>query len=149
MSSLSKLMVAGALAAGLAGAAQAEGAYTKTVTMDFDDAAFAVENAIINEGLVIDLRSHVGEMLARTGADMGAEAELFTAADIFSFCSARVSRAVIEADLTNVQFCPYNIFLYELAANPGEVVIGHRHYPGDSMAPVNEMLNRLVDAAAQ
>lgn len=141
------MTLAAALAMGAA--AHAEDAYTRTVEGSFDDIAFAVEQAIVGEGLVIDLRSHVGNMLNRTGADVGAEKELFTAADIFSFCSAKVSRQVMETDLTNVQFCPYGIFVYESKAEPGKITVGHRIYPGDSMAPVNEMLNRLVDNAAQ
>ena len=43
--------------------------YVRTVEGSFDDISFAVEQAITNEGLVIDLTSHVGDMLARTGGD--------------------------------------------------------------------------------
>lgn len=133
-------------------AVQAEsvkGFYSAVVEGSFDDVAFAVEQAIINEGLVIDLRSHVGEMLSRTKEDVGGKADLFVDANVFSFCSATLSRAAMEADLSNLQFCPYGIFVYETADAPGQVTIGHRLYPGDSMAPVNEMLTRLVDTAAE
>lgn len=132
--------------------AQAEpdnGSYSTVVEGSFDDVAFAVEQAIINEGLVIDLRSHVGDMLNRTKEDVGGEADLFLHADVFSFCSATLSRAAMEADLANLQFCPYGIFVYEAADTPGEVTLGHRLYPGESMAPVNELLTRLVDTAAE
>ena len=43
-------------------------AVTHQVEGEFDDIAFAVENAIVNAGLVVEGRSHVGEMLARTEA---------------------------------------------------------------------------------
>lgn len=109
---------------------------------------FALEQAILNEGLVIDLTSHVGEMLDRTKADVGGTVDLFTAADTYSFCSARVSRQVMEADVINVQFCPYAVFVYETPDQPGKVTVGHRVYPGETMAPVNELLNRIVDSAA-
>ena len=39
-------------------------------------------------GLVIDYTSHVGDMLNRTGADVGSDVRIFDAADIFIFCSA-------------------------------------------------------------
>ena len=82
-------------------------AYTKTVEGgDFDDVAFAVEQAITNEGLVIDSISHVGEMLARTKGDVGGAKDLYLAADTYSFCSAIVSRQAMEADIANIQFCP-------------------------------------------
>ncbi|UXU76563.1 DUF302 domain-containing protein (plasmid) [Paracoccus sp. SMMA_5_TC] len=120
--------------------------YLRTVDGSFDDVVFAVEQAITNEGLVIDLKSHVGDMLARTKEDVGGAKDLFTHADIFSFCSAKVSRQVMEADPANIQHCPYTIFVYEKADEPGKIVVGHRTYPGESMQPVNEMLTRLVDA---
>ena len=124
-------------------------AYVRTVEGSFEDVAFAVEQAITNEGLVIDLTSHVGEMLSRTKEDVGGEKDLFTQADIFSFCSAKVSRQVMEVDPANIQHCPYTIFVYELAAQPGQVVVGHRSYPGETMQPVNEMLTRLVDTGTE
>lgn len=70
---------------GLAGAAHADTAITVPFEGSFDDAAFAVESAIIGKGLVIDYVSHTGEMLNRTGADVGSEVALFEEADIFVF----------------------------------------------------------------
>ncbi len=67
--------------------------------------------AIVGRGLVIDYVSHVGEMLARTGADVGSDVELFAAADVFLFCSAVTSRNVMEADPMNIAYCPYGIFV--------------------------------------
>ncbi|MRX51200.1 DUF302 domain-containing protein [Paracoccus sp. S-4012] len=126
-----------------------EAAYAHTVEGSFDDVAFAVEQAITNEGLVIDFTSHVGDMLARTKADVGGEKDLFTHASVFSFCSAAVSRAAMEVDLSALQFCPYGIFVYEAAEAPGTIVVGHRVHPGEAMAPVNEMLTRIVDTAIE
>lgn len=123
--------------------------YARTVEGSFEDVAFAVEQAITNEGLVIDLTSHVGEMLARTKEDVGGAKDLFTQADIFSFCSAKVSREVMEADPANIQHCPYSIFVYETADEPGKIVVGHRTYPGETMQPVNEMLTKLVDTGTE
>ena len=123
--------------------------YTRVVDATFEDVSFAVEQGITNEGLVIDLTSHVGDMLARTKEDVGGAKDLYAHADIFSFCSATVSRTVMEADATNIQHCPYTIFVYETVDEPGKVVVGHRTYPDETMAPVNEMLTRLVDTAAE
>ena len=86
-----------------------------TVAFDgsFEDAAFAVESAIVGQGLVIDYVSHVGEMLNRTGGDVGSSKSLFKAADVFVFCSAVISREVMEIDPMNIAHCPYGIFVAE------------------------------------
>lgn len=131
-----------------AGTAQAdEGAVppvTVTVEDSFDNVAFAVENAIIGKGLVVDHLSHTGDMLERTKKDVGATRTLYKHADIYSFCSATVSRQAMEANIENVQYCPYAIFLYERPEEPGKIVVGHANYPGASMAPVNKLLDDII-----
>lgn len=89
-----------------AGAALAQEATTYPFDGSFDDATFAVESAIIDRGLVIDYRSHVGEMLNRTGADVGSDARVYDSADVFLFCSAVLSRKVMEVDPLNIAQCP-------------------------------------------
>ncbi len=110
----------------------------------FDDATFAVESAIVGQGLVIDYTSHVGDMLNRTGEDVGSDVKIFDAADIFIFCSAVVSRQVMEADPMNIQHCPYGIFVTE---KEGKVQIGHRDYPDGPMDAVEELLEGIVAEA--
>lgn len=107
----------------------------------FEDAAFGVENAIINKGLVVDYVSHVGDMLSRTGKDLGSDVELFKAASIYLFCSAKLSRQVMEADPSNIANCPYGIFVTERA---GRVEIGYRNLPEASMAPVADLLDSIA-----
>jgi uncharacterized protein (DUF302 family) len=112
----------------------------------FDDAAFAVETAIVGQGLVIDHVSHVGEMLERTRAAVGSDVVLFTQADVFLFCSAVTSRKVMEADPMNIVHCPYGIFV---ADRDGEVVIGHRTYPDGPMQEVQALLASIVADATE
>lgn len=131
------------------GGAAGRAPYTKQVEGAFADVAFAVEQAITNEGLVIDSTHHVGEMLSRTKGDVGGEKDLYTEADTFNFCSAVLSRKVMEADISNIQFCPYSIFVYEAAAEPGRIVVGHPVYPGNAMTEVNALLSKIVDAATE
>ena len=64
---LSALIAAALVTAPAIASAQESDATTYRFDGSFEDATFAVENAIISEGLVIDHVSHVGEMLARTG----------------------------------------------------------------------------------
>ncbi len=118
---------------------------TTQVDMSFDDAAFAVENAIVNQGLVIDYVSNIGEMLERTREDVGSDKVLFKDTKSYLFCSAVVSRAAMEADISNVANCPYSVFVYETDEG---VTIGHRDYADRSMDEVEAMLSSIVEEAA-
>jgi len=128
----------------LAITAAAENATVYPFDGTFDDATFAVESAILDKGLVIDYVSHTGEMLNRTAADVGSDVELFNAADIFVFCSAKLSREVMEADPMNIAFCPYGIFV---ADTDGAVSVGYRNYPEGEMQKVQALLDSIVQDA--
>lgn len=112
----------------------------------FDDATFAVESAIVGRGLVIDHVSHTGDMLNRTGADVGSKKALFDGADIFLFCSAQLSRQVMEINPMNIAHCPYGIFV---ADQDGAVMIGYRTYPEGEMQQVQALLDEIVQEAME
>nr|WP_321443022.1 DUF302 domain-containing protein [uncultured Cohaesibacter sp.] len=112
----------------------------------FDDATFAVESAIVDKGLVIDYVSHTGDMLARTAADVGSDKKLFDGADVFLFCSAVVSRKVMEADPMNIAHCPYSIFVTD---RDGKVSVGYRNMPKGPMQEVQALLDDIVKAALE
>ncbi|MES0863171.1 DUF302 domain-containing protein [Ruegeria sp. SCPT10] len=128
----------------LTGQALAQEVITTPFDGSFDDATFAVESAIVGQGLVIDYVSHVGEMLNRTGADVGSDKQIFAAADIFIFCSAKLSREVMEADPMNIGFCPYGIFVAE---DDNGVTVGYRSYPEGPMQKVQTLLSEIVKEA--
>ncbi|MBR9653226.1 DUF302 domain-containing protein [Thalassovita aquimarina] len=128
----------------IAAPAFAEGVTTYTTDASFEDAAFAVESAIIGRGLVVDYVSHVGAMLERTGTDVGSDVKLFEAADVFIFCSAVTSRNVIEADLLNIAHCPYGVFV---ADKGNEVIVGYRNYPEGAMQEVQSLLDEIAQEA--
>lgn len=142
--SYASMLVCTTLIGGAAGAQTTPTTYE--VEDSFDNVTFAVENAILGAGLIVEHVSHVGEMLERTRVDIGSDRVLFTQADVYSFCSAKISRQVMEADPSNIQFCPYGIFVYELADKPGTVVVGHRSYDG-TMAPVQELMTTIISDA--
>lgn len=134
-----------AAAIGLASAASAQ---QKPFLYDFDgsfdDATFAVENAIVGHGLIVDHVSHTGDMLNRTAADVGSDKKIFEHADVFLFCSAVVSREVMEADPMNISFCPYNVFVIETDAG---VQVGFQDYPDGAMQKVENLLQQIVAEA--
>lgn len=130
----------------MAVSASAQDAVIYDYNGSFDDATFSVEGAIVGQGLVIDYISHAGEMLNRTGADLGATKEIFKAADIFLFCSAVVSRKVMEADPLNIVHCPYSIFVFE---NETGVKVGYRNYPEGPMKEVQALLDGIAREAIE
>ena len=71
---------------------------------------------------------------------------LFKNADIFIFCSAVVSRQVMEADPMNLVHCPYGIFVAE---TDDGVMIGHRDYPEGPMDAVETLLKGIVVEAVE
>lgn len=145
---MKQLILATIGAVALAGSTMADSFYTLEVAAEFEDVALDVEDAITNRGLVIDSVSHVGSMLARTGADLGAETELFADARIYSFCSATLSRETMEADLRNLQYCPYNVYVYQSAEEGAPVIVGYRESNAPAMRNVNGLLQQIVAAAA-
>ncbi|MHC0054159.1 DUF302 domain-containing protein [Actibacterium sp. D379-3] len=132
----------------IAAPALAEDAVTYTTSDSFDDVVFALENAVTGQGLVIDSVSHTGDMLERTKADVGSDVTIFTKADIFSFCSAALSRKVMEADFMNVRFCPYDVFVYVRPDMPDETVVGYRTFPEGPMQEVQALLDTIAREAA-
>ncbi len=107
-------------------AALADEAVTYTKKGSYDDVRFDLTNAIVERGLKIDYNGKIADMLARTGADVGSTKPVYKAAEFFSFCSAKLSRAMMEADPANLAACPYVVFLYEAVDKPGEIVVGYR-----------------------
>lgn len=115
----------------------------------FADVAQAVSDAIINRGYTIDYHGFIGEMLKRTADDVGAKTELYKDAEFFTFCSAVVSRRVMEAEIGDIAYCPYVVFVYEAAGTPGEVTVGFRKLPeGGARDEVNALLGDIVEEAA-
>lgn len=120
---------------------------TYTTEDSFDDVVFGLENAIIDQGLVIDSTNHVGEMLTRTGPDVGSDTVVFLNADVYSFCSAQLSRKVMEADPMNLRFCPYGIFVAVLPDTPEQTLIGYETMPDGPMKEVEALLDTIAKFA--
>ena len=123
---------------------------TKDTAQPFADVSAAVEDAVINRGYKIDYHGLIGEMLKRTAEDVGATKELYSNAEFFTFCSAVLSRKVMEADAGDIAYCPYVLFLYERADMPGKITVGFRKLPeGGPRDEVNELLTEIVTEATE
>lgn len=127
-----------------------------SVQGQYTDVADYVENAIINKGLTIDYSGEVNRMLERTGADVGSTKSIYTGAKFFLFCSATLSREMMEADARTMGLCPFSVYVYEAKAEPGVVHVGYRR-PGQGaneeankvLAKVDELLESIITEATE
>ena len=93
---------------------------------NFDDVRDDLKSAIEGKGLVIDHHSLVNKMLERTGKDVGSARKLYADSQAFVFCSASLSRKMMEADPANASMCPYAITVYATAQAPDMVHVAYR-----------------------
>jgi uncharacterized protein (DUF302 family) len=121
----------------------------RRVAGSFDDVRERVVFAIENRGLVVGHASKIGEMLARTGRDLGIATSTYGDAEVIEFCSAVLSREVTDADPRFVAYCPYGIAVYTLAAEPGAVYVGYRRPLAPGPGPLAEALARAETLLAE
>ena len=122
----------------------------------FDDVKQMLVLAIENRGLVVNHQSPVGEMLERTGKDIGASKRIYERAELVEFCSATLSRQVMEADARLLAFCPFGIGIYVLPDEPGTVHLVYRRpqlegqgRAAQALGQVDRLLHELVQEAGQ
>lgn len=105
----------------------------------FQDVRDAVQFAIEGEGLKITNINHIGEMLETTGKDIGATRKVYEHAEQFEFCSATISRQMMEADPHSIVMCPYSVVVYTVP-NDKTVYVAYRKPP----VTKNEALNKAL-----
>jgi len=86
----------------------------------YQDVRDSLQMAIEGKGLKITSTNHIAEMLDRTGKDLGATRQVYENAEQFEFCSATVSRHMMEADPHAIVMCPYNVAVYTI---PGDKTV--------------------------
>ena len=98
----------------------------RSVQGDFDSVWEDLNTALTNRGLVVSDVSHVGQMLDRTGKALGRTKKIFARAKVLEFCSAVVSRDMMEQNPHFIAFCPYNIAVYTLPNEKNKVYLSYR-----------------------
>jgi uncharacterized protein (DUF302 family) len=130
--------------------AQADEWMTKQkLKLGFDDARDAIVMAIENRGLVINFTSHIADMLARTGADIGATRQVFAQAEIVEFCSAGLSRKMLELDPHNIVLCPFAISIYTLPGDTAGTWVSYRLPSGPAAQLIEPLLRDITAEAGQ
>ncbi len=121
----------------------------------FEDAKFAVQDAIVGKGLKVVYEGHMATMLERTSEAVG-KPNPYLHGEYLLFCSARHSNASVNADVQNIGVCPYNIFLYETKKEPGTIQIGYRRPSGGesdaskkALIAIDKLIDSIVREAAE
>ena len=120
-----------------------------SVEAEFDDVSIDVEKAIANRGFVVDFKANIGEMLTRTATDVGSTKTIYRNAVTWQFCSALLSRKMMEIDASNIAYCPYVVFAYETVAGAGTVVVGYLRKDGKENDAASRQAVSEVDTHLQ
>jgi len=113
--------------------------------MAYDDIKMDIETAIEGKGLKIGAVGDLGDMLARTQADIAKGPTIYKSAHYYQFCSAMLTHKLTAANPNNIGHCPFIMFSYETVAKPGEVVVGYRTVTRTGSAATRAVLDE-VDA---
>ena len=109
---------------------------------DFQYVRDSLETAIEGKGLVVNHTNKVAEMLERTGKDLGATKQVFEYGEQFEFCSATISRRMMEADPHAMVMCPYIVSVYKIP-NDKNIYISYRKPPVTGNPALQEALAEL------
>ena len=112
----------------------------------FDEVKQLLVIAIEGQGLVVDHVSNVGEMLARTGRDLGATTRIYERAEVLQFCSANYSRQLMSTDPRLLAFCPFGVSIYTLPGETDTVHVVYRRMQAEGVSPAVAEALKKVDA---
>lgn len=118
------------------------------LSSNFEDSKEAIVMAIENRGLVVNFTSHIADMLNRTGADIGTSRKVFDQAEIIEFCSADLSRKMMEMDPHNIVLCPFAISIYTLPGDRTGTWISYRKPQGKAAQLIAPLLRDIVAEAS-
>lgn len=142
------------LAGGLVSQAAVGGGYAVyTSESDFSDVLEGLKMAIQERGMYINNVMNMGEMLARTGKDLGMDDPLYDQAESVEFCSAVLSREMSAENPAHVVNCPFIIAVYTLPGETDTTYVAHREIPAEqieaspALAKVAGMLQTVSEAA--
>jgi uncharacterized protein (DUF302 family) len=109
---------------------------------DFQDVRDLLVIAIEGKGLKITHHNMIADMLERTGKDLGTTRQIYEFGEQMEFCSATVSRKMLEVDPHAMVLCPYIISVYKIPSDPN-VYIAYRKPPPTSNPALKNALENV------
>lgn len=126
---------------------RAEGPYAiYRSTSAFEDVVQALQIAIEGKGLYINNRLQIGEMLERTGKDLGMEGQIYLKAESFEFCSALLTRRIASENPARIINCPYVISVYVRPKEPQITYIVHRRVDRGDESPLMKDAETMLES---
>jgi uncharacterized protein (DUF302 family) len=116
---------------------------------EFADVRQFLADAIIEQGLVESGTAHVADMLERTAKDLGGGPPVFGHAEVVEFCSAKLTRELVEADPHDLVHCPYRIAVYTLAGAPDTVYFAYDKPTAGRATPAREAIEALLKSVVE
>ncbi len=133
---------------------QEELVVVREVSGDYETVWDDLLDALNNRGLTVSSVSHVQRMLARTGKALGAKKEIYARAKVLEFCSAALSRQMLEANPHYLAFCPFQIMIYALPQEPERIYLAYRRPrwrpgpPDATLAAVERLVQGIIAEVA-
>jgi uncharacterized protein (DUF302 family) len=116
----------------------------------YEDVMENVKDAIIGRGLNISNVLAAGEMLNRTGHDLGYDRNVFKHAESIEFCSANLSHQLVSINPNNMVLCPFTISVYQLSGDSETVHVTYRTPDaGKDSAEVIRKVDQLIKSIVQ
>lgn len=130
---------------------------TYTKTGSFEDVKESLSDAIVKRGYVVDYVGQLNAMLQRTARDTGTvtpagNVSPYKNAQFLQFCPSQLTHEAVNASPLAIANCPIAFFVYELAYEPGKVVLGYRvpvASPSKRVGEINGKLSALLEEIAQ
>ncbi len=119
----------------------------RQVASSFTDTRDAIVTAIENRGIVINYTARIADMLERTGADIGATKKIFDQAETIEFCSAVLSRKMMESSPHYIVLCPFTISIYTLPGDTRGTWVAYRKPQGRAARMVEGLLREVAAEA--
>jgi len=106
--------------------ADSQSIVTTRIKGNFHNVSENIRMAIIGKGINISHVLPASQMLNRTGTAFGYKNNVYTNAETFEFCSARMSQKLSRLDPDNIVLCPFTISVYVIKEEPDIVRISYR-----------------------
>lgn len=120
---------------------------------DFETVLEGAKMAIQERGMYINNVMHMGEMLERTGKDLGMDGKIYEKAQSIEFCSAVLSRKMASEDPSRIVNCPFILAVYVLPGELDKTYVAHRTVSeqevqsSEIMSEISRMLKGVAEGA--
>lgn len=116
-----------------------------TKTASFEEVRDNLALEVTRRGMALTQTIAINDMLEKTAKDVGAIRPVYVNAEALAFCSPSLGRKLMEANSSNIVYCPLMVSIYVLPEAPKVVNVAYRRIPKGSSTQ-SQKLFRDVDA---